>query len=80
MHRCLEIDDAGLADPLLSLLVFLDDIQVGHHGATILREYLTDLAALPFLTPGQHLDQVIALDARQRHGYTTSGASDTIFM
>ncbi len=64
MDRRLEVDDARLPDARLSFLVLLDDVQVRHDGATGVAQHGPDLAALAPLASGQHLDQIVALDAR----------------
>src|SRR6185295_4241379 len=43
------------------------------------RAYLDDFAAFAFIAAGQHDDVVALFDLQRRH-YSTSGASETIFM
>src|SRR3954454_8223298 len=62
-------------------LVALDHVQALDVDLVVLDVDAQDLARLALVLAGDDDDRVVGLDAqRMRHGYSTSGASETIFM
>src|SRR5882672_7391435 len=77
MHRRLLGDDAAFLRRRL-LLVALHHVNAAHQRAALGRTHLDHFARTPLVAPGDHHDLVALADLR-RH-YSTSGASEMIFM
>ena len=68
----------GAGSGLLHALVLLDVVDALDEHPVTVREDLDHAAGLATVLAGDHLDLVVLADAA--HGYSTSGASETIFM
>ena len=79
MDRSFLLHDASRLLRATGLGVALDEVHPLDEHAALLRQHLDDLAGLPALLPGDHHHIVIFAD-EQAHGYSTSGARETIFM
>src|ERR1700730_18672251 len=84
MDAAVPLHDAALGRRRVAaaLQVALEDHQLLDDRALLLVIDLEDLAGLALLLAGEDVDDVALLDANRRagHGYSTSGASEMIFM
>ena len=87
IYRHLNVDDAALLELLAGpgalragAGVFLREGHAVDHHATFQREDPDHATFLPAILARDHANVVVLLDVDTRHGYSTSGAREMIFM
>src|SRR5689334_4173306 len=83
MQRTFALDDAALDVALrIRTRVALDDVHALDDHAVADRQHLEDATLLAFVLAGRHDDRVVPANRclKSRHDYSTSGASEMIFM